>query len=125
MSANIARRAFTILTGTTAALSAATIVTLQVAGTQTKVCITRVKLKRQSGAGANFTPRITSSSGAAATAIEAEWEGAATAVAALFDETDIGAVCSTDSTGALYLVVAPDAGADNIFKYAISLEILA
>lgn len=116
---------YVILTGRTAALGAATETILTVAANwPKKVKIVRVKLRRVSGTGANFTSRIVSVTGAAANSISQEWLGAATAVGNLLDATAIDGVCSTDVLGNLYLVVNPDAGADNVFDYSIALEIL-
>jgi hypothetical protein len=123
MSTVVSKR-ITKLSGTSAVLGASTEVVLTLSSQQVKVIIQRIKIKHQSGAAASFTPRIVSLTGAAATAIECEYAGANTAVATLFDVTNIGGYCYTDSAGKLYLTPTPNAGADNIFKYAVYFEIV-
>ena len=106
-------------------LAVGTPIVLQVSQYKAVVRIERVKLKRVAGTGANFTPRLHSDVTCTAGSITQEMAGAATAVAVLFDGTNIDGVCSTDALGRLYLVPAPDAGADNQFDYVVCLEILA
>jgi hypothetical protein len=121
------------ISGTASAIGAATETTLQVGadpgsgngGAQhtLKVKIQRVKIKRVSGTAANFTPRIHSATPYSSGSIDQEWLGTATAVATLVDATAIEALCYTDNRGRLFLVFVPDAGADNVFNYAVYLEI--
>lgn len=107
------------------AVGAATVVELQVASSgRTKVGLCRIKVKWISGTGtATFTPRIFSKSGVTTSGdINQEYAGAATAVATLFDpaEPQSGPVpMVTDENGKLYLLLAPDAGADNVFRYML------
>lgn len=116
---------YVVLSGRTAALGAATETTLVVSSNwQTKLRIERVKILRVSGTAATFTPRIVSTTGAAAGSIAQEWLGAATPVANLLDATAIDGVCNTDALGNLYLACAPNAGADNVFDYRIWCEVL-
>lgn len=110
---------------TASAIGAATVVELQVATSgRTKVGLCRCKIKWISGTGtATFTPRIFSKTGVVTAGdINQEYAGAATAVATLFDpsEPQSGPVpMVTDENGKLYLLLAPDAGADNVFRYML------
>lgn len=102
---------------TSAALGATTIIEIQLAPFQ-KVGLVRFKLKYVSGACANFTPYIFSKTGVTTAGdISQEYAGAATAVANLFDPqlADAPVVMVADADGKLYLMVGPDAGADNVF----------
>jgi hypothetical protein len=89
-----------------------------------KVKIQRIKLEHISGGAANFTPSMFSAASGVLTEIEQEYLGSVTAVAVLFDATDIQGYCYTDTRGRLYLRPTPDAGADNVFDYAVYYEIL-
>lgn len=121
----IPERSSTDLYESATAIGAATVVTLQVAtGGRTKVGLCRCKIKWISGTGtATFTPRIFSKTGVTTSGdIHQEYAGAATAVATLFDpsEPQSGPVpMVTDELGRLYLLLAPDAGADNVFRYML------
>jgi hypothetical protein len=113
--------------GTSAVLGATTAIECQVADSQKKVRLLRVKVKRTAGTAANFTPRIFSASGVStAGAIQQEYAGASTAVADLFDpQIPDNVVFWTDTSGKFYLIPGPDAGADNVFQYEVRYEILA
>ena len=89
----------------------------------TKCEIVRCKLKRISGTAANFTPLMNSDTGKASGTIEQVLLGAATAVGVLFDPVIAGAFTYTDVLGNLYLLIQPDAGADNIFDYDIQVKV--
>lgn len=109
----------------TAALGATSIVTLQVGQPFQKVMLLRWKIKRVAGAAANFTPYIFSEEGVmTAGHISQEAVGAATAVGTLFDPqiADAPVVMQTDINGRLYMMVGPDAGADNTFDYALRFK---
>jgi hypothetical protein len=122
------------LVGTSAALGAGDDIVLQVgpdpgsAGAaesyRIKVKIQRIKLESISGTAANYTPAMFSAASGVLAEIEQEYLGAATAVAVLFDATDIQGYCYTDTRGRLYLRPTPDAGADNVFDYAVYYEVL-
>lgn len=103
-------------------VDATTVVEINLGIPYAKVGLARIKIKRVSGAAANFTPRIFSKA-ATTTAgdISEEYAGAATAVADLFDPSvsPLPVVMQADVNGKLYLVFAPDAGADNVFDYAL------
>ncbi len=109
---------------TSAALGAATVITLQVTNQgRAKVALCRIKIKRVSGTAANFTPLIFSKSGVTTAGdIAQEYAGSATAVATLFDPATPQSApvpMVTDENGRLYLIIGPDAGADNVFQYAL------
>lgn len=111
------------LYGTTAALGASTAVEIQLGSAHTKVSLVRFKVKRVSGTAANFQPYLFSKSGVTTAGdISQEYAGASTAVGTLFDpaEPQAGPVpMVTDENGKLYMVLAPDAGADNVFYYML------
>lgn len=112
-----------------AALGAATVIVLQLSTIPfLKVGLVRMKIKRVAGTGATFTPLIFSKV-AVTTAgdIAQEYAGAATAVATLFDPQlgDAPVWMQTDATGALYLVIGPNAGADNTFDYLLRFLVAA
>ena len=88
-----------------------------------KVKIQRIKIEHVSGTAATFTPSMFSEAGAALTDIAQEYLGVVTAVAAIFDATNIQAYCYTDLRGRLYLRPTPNAGADNTFKYQVYYEV--
>lgn len=99
-------------------------ITLQVGGGITRVRIERIKIQRTAGSGANFTPRIYSSSSGTAGTISQEYQGAATAVGTLFDATAVDVYCQTDTAGKLYLQPGFDVGADNACQFHIWWEAL-
>jgi hypothetical protein len=111
------------LSSRSALLGAATQITLHLSDIPfLKVMLCRLKIKRVSGTAANFTPLITSKTGAASGSIDQEFLGAATPVATLFDPSTLQSapvpmVC--DVNGNLYFTIQPDAGADNVFDYEI------
>lgn len=123
----------TVLVGTTAALGAATEVTLTLStrsandggGPLPKLRIARVKIRRTAGTAASFAPRIFRATGAAAGDVTQAYEGASTAVGTLHDGVPSDAWTQTDANGILYLVVAPNAGADNTFNYEVWFEVAA
>jgi hypothetical protein len=99
---------------------AATEVIINVGAPFLKVGLCRLRIKRVSGTAANFTPFITSKTGAASGSIDQEFLGGATAVGTLFDPATLqsGPVpMVADQLGFLYLVIQPDAGADNVFDF--------
>jgi len=120
--------------GTSAVLAAGTDIVLQVGPDpgsglgaeqfRIKVKVQRIKLEHISGGAANFTPSMFSASAGVLTEIEQEFVGTATAVAVLFDSTNIQGYCYTDTRGRLYLRPTPDAGVNNIFDYAVYYEVL-
>jgi hypothetical protein len=108
----------------TAVLGGSTIVVIEIGGTNApfrKVGLTRIKAKRVAGTGANFTPRIFSQAGiTTAGDIAEEYAGTATAVGTLFNPTiSEPIVMQCDEYGRLYLMLAPDAGADNTFDICL------
>lgn len=109
--------------GTSAALGAAGEITLQVSTATVKVVIRRVKIKHTVGTAANFTPLIGKASGFAASSIDQEFAGSATAVGSLFDVV-AEAATYTDTAGKLYLRPTPDAGADNVFNYEVYYDVI-
>ena len=106
-------------------VAAGTVETIQLSaeGGRIKVGLVRIKIKHTAGSAANFTPRIFSASGVTTAGdIRQEYAGAATAVGTLFDPAEPqGAPVPmvTDENGRLYLLFAPDAGADNTFQYML------
>jgi hypothetical protein len=87
-----------------------------------KVGLVRFKVKRVAGAGANFQPYIFSKSGVTTAGdIAQEYAGSSTAVGTLFDPqlADAPVWMQCDADGKLYMVLAPDAGADNTFDYCL------
>jgi hypothetical protein len=94
-----------------------------------KVGLCRLKIKRVAGAAANFTPMIFSEvSIVTAGDISQEFAGAATAVGTLFDPSTLQSApvpMITDALGRLYLVLGPDAGADNTFEYMLRFFVYA
>lgn len=109
---------------TSAALGSTSVITLQVTNEgRAKVGLCRIKIKRVSGTGLNFTPYIFSKSGVTTAGdISQEYAGAATAVGTLFDPAEPQSApvpMMTDANGRLYLMIGPDAGADNVFTYML------
>lgn len=92
------------------------------------VNVLRVKIKctDTSGNGTTFTAQISNlSTASTADSMNQVFKGAATAIANLYDATDINGYCITDSSGYLYLFPTPDAanGLD-IFSYEVIFEVL-
>ena len=86
-----------------------------------KLGMVRMKVKHAGGGAATFTPRIFSKSGVTTSGdISMEYEGAATAVANLFDPqlSDAPVLMQADANGKLYFIPGPNAGANNQFTYA-------
>lgn len=107
---------------TTANVAATTPLEINFGKAFLKVGLVRMKVKHAAGAAATFTPRIFSKSGVTTAGdISMEYEGAATAVANLFDPqlADAPVVMQADENGKLYFIPGPNAGADNQFKYAL------
>lgn len=109
---------------TSAALGGTSVITLQVTNEgRAKVGLCRLKIKRVSGTAANFTPYIFSKAGVTTAGdISQEYAGAATAIATLFDPAEPQSApvpMMTDENGRLYLMIGPDAGADNVFYYML------
>lgn len=89
-----------------------------------KVEMVRLKVKRTAGTAANFQPFITNTAGVTSSGgIDQEFLGASTAVATLFDPSVSGGFMETDANGKLYLLLVPDAGADNTFRYKARFRI--
>lgn len=113
------------LYATTPVQGATTIVEINV-GPFRKVGLVRLKIKWVSGTAANFTPYIFSKSGVTTAGdISQEYAGAATAVATLFDPqlADAPVVMQADVYGKLYLMIGPDAGADNVFQVSARFKV--
>lgn len=109
---------------TSGQLGGTSVITLQVTNEgRAKVGLCRIKIKRVSGAALNFTPYIFSKSGVTTAGdISQEYAGAATAVGTLFDPAEPQSApvpMMTDANGRLYLMIGPDAGADNVFTYML------
>lgn len=111
------------IAGTSAVLGATTEIVIPVSTTRKKVVLKHVRVVRTAGTAANFNPRVVSLTGAAAADIECELTGSATAVANPYDSGNIDRYCWTDEDGNLFLTPTPDAGADNVFDYAIDFVI--
>lgn len=105
----------------TAALGAATVVTLAVGAPYMKVGLVRFKVKRVAGAGASFTPYLFSKSGVTTPLdISQEFAGISTLNAVLFDPAfSAPVVMQCDGSGNLYMMLAPNAGADNTYDYCL------
>lgn len=106
----------------TSALGATSIVEIDLGTPFLKVGLSRLKVKRVAGTAANFTLYLFSKSGVTTAGdISQEFAGAATAVGTLFDP-DIDPyriVMQADVNGKLYLMLGPDAGADNTFDVTL------
>ncbi len=106
----------------TVALDSNDIVALSVASPFAKVGLVRFKVKRVAGTAANFVPTLFSKSGVVTVGdIAQEYLGASTAVGTLFDPTlgDTVRWMQCDADGKLYMMLTPDAGADNTFDYSL------
>lgn len=106
----------------TVALDANDVVELEVGTPFMKVGLVRFKMKRVAGTAANFQPYIFSKSGVVTAGdIAQEYAGSSTAVANLFDPQlgDAPVWMQCDADGKLYMMPAPDAGADNTFDYCL------
>lgn len=114
-----------IASGTATSLGAATEIELVIADSVHTVQIDRVKVKHTSGTAANIAPRIHSATGGAAASFSQEFAASSVAVASICDVAAEGVICNTDAAGKLYLIVAPDAGADNAVSYAVAYRVLA
>ena len=88
-----------------------------------RVRILRVKIKRVAGTAVTFTPAIFSAASATLADITQEFLGSNTAIAALFDSTNIDGYASTDASYKLYLRPGPQGGSgDNTFAYQVWVE---
>lgn len=114
-----------IASGTATDLGASTEIELVLGDSRKTVQIDRVKVKHTGGSAANIVPRIHSATGGAAAAYSQEFAAASVAVASICDVAAEGVICDTDASGKLYLIVAPDAGADNAVSYAVAYRVLA
>ena len=114
-----------IASGTATSLGAATEIQLVIADSTHTVQIDRVKVKHTSGTAANIAPRIHSATGGAAAAFSQEFAASSVAVASICDVAAEGVICNTDAAGKLYLIVAPDAGANNAVSYSVAYRVLA
>lgn len=105
----------------TAALDATGIVEIDLGPPFAKVGLVVFRAKHAGGAAANFTPHIFSKSGVTTVGdIAQEYAGANTLVAALFDpDLTSPQVMVTDENGKVYLMLAPNAGADNVFDITL------
>lgn len=113
---------------TAASVGAATVVTLNFGRPFIRLGLVRFKIKRVAGSAASFTPRIFSEAGVTTAGdISQEYAGTSTVVADLFDPqlADAPVVMQADSLGRLYLVLGPNAGADNQFEYALRFIVYA
>lgn len=108
-----------VRTGRASAVGAATEITLEVGA---RVKISRVKILRVSGTAATLTPRIVSTTGAAAGSFDEEWSKVATPVGTKIDDANLGILCQS-TANKLYLILAPDAGSDNVVDYAVYFEL--
>lgn len=114
-----------LYSGRTEASGTNTDTAIRVAGSSTLVKIQRIKLKRVAGGAATFTPAVFSAASATLADITQEYLGANTAVAALFDATNIDGYCRTDIDGYIYLRPGSQGGSvDNTFDYQVAVEIL-
>ena len=86
------------------------------------IIIQRVTIKRTAGTAANYQPLITNGDGVSGT-VGQLYLGASTAVADIFDVTNIAGYSRTDSNGSIWLNCQPDAGTDNTFDYEIHLGV--
>lgn len=105
-----------------AALDSNDVIVLEVGQPFTKLALVRWKIKYAAGTAANFTPYIFSEVGVTTAGhISQEAAGTATAVATLFDPeiTDAPIEMQADYLGRLYMMIGPDAGADNTFDYML------
>lgn len=103
-------------------IGATTVTAIRLSTTRTKVGMARCKIKWMSGTGATFTPLIFSASGVTTAGdIQQEFAGTATAVATLFDPSidPFQNIFYTDENGYIYLVLGPNAGSDNVFRFSL------
>lgn len=114
-----------IASGTASDLGAATEIELVLGDSVKTVQIDRVKVKHTAGSAANIAPRIHSATGGGAATYSQEFAASSVAVASICDVAAEGVICKTDAAGKLYLIVAPDAGADNAVSYAVAYRVLA
>ena len=105
----------------TAAVDANDIVEIDLGPPFAKVGMVRFRAKHAGGAAATFTPYIFSKSGVTTPKdIAQEYVGANTVVADLFDpDLTSPQVMVTDENGKLYLMLAPNAGANNVFDITL------
>jgi hypothetical protein len=89
------------------------------------VTLTRVKIKRVSGDATTVSPRLVSTSGAAAASQAEEWHCPATPVGSKIDEDNLSVDMRADASGQVYLCLAPDAGTNNIVDYALYFTLAA
>jgi len=105
-----------------ATIGAATVIALDFGKPYIKLGLVRLKIKRIAGSAASFTPYIFSEAGVTTAGdISQEYAGSSTLVADLFDPqlADAPVVMQADEDGKLYLMIGPNAGADNQFEYAL------
>ena len=111
-----------------ATIATTTAITLNVGRPFVKLGLVRFKIKRVAGTAASFQPRIFSEAGVTTAGdISMEYEGTSTLIANLFDPqlADAPVVMQADANGRLYLVIGPNAGADNQFEYALRFFVYA
>lgn len=104
-----------------ATIAGTTVIELAFGRPFVKLGMVRMKVKRVAGSAVSFTPLIFSEAGVTTAGdISQEYAGTSTVVADLFDPqlADAPVVMQADSLGRLYLVLGPNAGADNQFEYA-------
>lgn len=105
-----------------ATIGATTVIELAFGRPFVKLGLVRLKIKRIAGSAASFTPYIFSEAGVTTAGdISQEYAGSSTLVADLFDPqlADAPVVMQADEDGKLYLMIGPNAGADNQFEYAL------
>lgn len=110
-----------ILTGTVGSLGTTSEIVLTIDNQLRPVQIKHIMLQRNSGTGANYTPRLGNVTAFTTGTIDEKYLGSATAVAVLTDDVEINSFCNTDADGKLYLIPGPDAGADNSFTYSVAI----
>jgi len=110
-----------ILTGTVGSLGTTSEIVLEIDKELRPVHIKQIMLQRNSGTGANYTPRLGNVTAFTTGTIDEKYLGSATAVAVLTDDAEINSFCNTDATGKLYLIPGPDAGADTSFTYSVAI----
>lgn len=113
-----------IASGTASSLGAATEIQLVIADSVHTVEVLRVKVKHTAGSAATIAPRIHSATGGVAAGFSQEFAADSVAVASICDVEAQGVICTTDASGKLYLIVAPNTGSDNAVSYAVAYRVL-
>jgi len=113
---------------TAATVDGTTVITLNLGRPFVKVGLVRFKMEHLAGSAASFQPIIFSKSGVTTAGdISQEFQGTSTLIASLFDPqlSDAPVVMQADANGRLYMLPAPNAGADNQFAYALRFFVYA